>query len=73
MSRENLSLQIKLIAYIFKQVLPESIDKAYEKKFAMIQPASDSVAGLDDGRDTPNTYRDLLMHKNHAGWWESMN
>jgi hypothetical protein len=33
----------------------------------MIQAALNSVAGFDDGCDTPKNYKDLLKHKNQAG------
>jgi hypothetical protein len=31
-----------------------------------------SNAGLDDGSGIPKTFKDVLGHKNHWGWWESM-
>jgi hypothetical protein len=31
-----------------------------------------SVAGFDDSSDTPKNYKDVLKHKNQAGWWELM-
>jgi hypothetical protein len=35
----------------------------------MIQATFNSVAGFDDGRDTPKTYKEVLKHKNQAGLW----
>jgi hypothetical protein len=33
----------------------------------MIQAAFNSVAGFDDGSDTPKNYKELVKHKNQAG------
>jgi hypothetical protein len=38
----------------------------------MKQAAYNSVAGFDDGSDTPITYKDVLKQKNQTGWWASM-
>jgi hypothetical protein len=35
----------------------------------MIQAFFNSVAGFNDGSDMPITYKDVLKHKNQAGWW----
>jgi hypothetical protein len=63
MSRKLRGLQRNHVAYINKQVLSESKDKAYQSIFAMIQADIHSVAG-----DTSKNYK----HKYHAGWWASM-
>jgi cytochrome b involved in lipid metabolism len=70
-SREIRSLQSNHFAYI-TQALPETKDQANKNKFAMIQAAFHSVAGFDDGSDTPKTYKEVLKHKNPEGWWSSM-
>jgi hypothetical protein len=31
-----------------------------------------SIAGVDDGSSTPNTYKDVLKNKDQRGWWNSM-
>jgi hypothetical protein len=71
MSSELRSLQSNL-AYINKQVLPETKDQAYQKELAMIQTAFNSVAGFDDGSKTPTTYKGVMKHTNQSGWWASM-
>jgi hypothetical protein len=38
----------------------------------MLSAAFNSIAGFDDGSDTPKNYKDVLGHKNQAKWWESM-
>jgi hypothetical protein len=38
----------------------------------MMQEAFISVAGFDDGSHTLKTYKEVLKHKNQAGWWASM-
>jgi hypothetical protein len=38
----------------------------------MIQVASNSLSGFDEGSDTPKTYKEVHKHKNQAGWWISM-
>jgi hypothetical protein len=38
----------------------------------MLNAAFNSVAGFDDGSDTPKDYKDVLKHKNQIGWWDSM-
>jgi hypothetical protein len=38
----------------------------------MIQASFNSVAGFDDGSDTPKAYKEVLKHKNQAGRWASM-
>jgi Reverse transcriptase (RNA-dependent DNA polymerase) len=38
----------------------------------MLSVAFNSIAGFDDGSDTPKNYKDVLGHKNQAKWWESM-
>jgi hypothetical protein len=35
----------------------------------MLSAAFNSIAGFDDGSDTPKKYKG---HKNQAKWWESM-
>jgi hypothetical protein len=44
----------------------------YNKEFAMLQAAFNSVSGFDDGSDTPKNYKEVLKRKNQAGWWASM-
>jgi hypothetical protein len=41
------------------------------KCYLIINAAFNSVAGVDDGSDTPKTYRDVLKHANQKGWWDS--
>jgi hypothetical protein len=68
MTRELQGFQSNLhIAYINNQVLPD-----HEKEYAMLNAAFNSVAGFDNGSDTPKTYRDVLEHANQKGWWDSM-
>jgi Reverse transcriptase (RNA-dependent DNA polymerase) len=38
----------------------------------MIQAAFNAVSGFDDCSDTPKNYKEVLKHKNQAGWWASM-
>jgi Reverse transcriptase (RNA-dependent DNA polymerase) len=38
----------------------------------MIQEAFNSVSGFDDCSDAPKNFKEVLKHKNHAGWWASM-
>jgi hypothetical protein len=72
MSWDLRDLQSNHVAYINKQVLPETKGQAYQKEFAMIQAAFDLVAGFDDGSDTPKTYKELLKQNNQTAWWTSM-
>jgi hypothetical protein len=65
-------LQSNHVVYINKQVLPESKDNTYQREFSMIQAAFNSVAGFDDGSDTPKNYKDVLKHKSQAWWWASI-
>jgi hypothetical protein len=62
MSRVLRRLQSNHVAYVNKQVLPEVKAKAYKKHFVIIQAAFYSVAGSDDGTDTPISYNDVLKH-----------
>jgi hypothetical protein len=57
MSREHKGIQSNQVAQSNKEVLPETKEQAYQKKFAMIQAAFHSVAGFDDGSDKPKTTR----------------
>jgi hypothetical protein len=72
MSREIRSIQRNHVAYI-TQGIPETRDQVYKIKFAMSQASFNSVAGFDDGSDTPNTYKEVLKPKNQSGWWASIN
>jgi Reverse transcriptase (RNA-dependent DNA polymerase) len=38
----------------------------------MLSVACNTIAGSDDGSDTPKIYKEVLGHKNNAKWWESM-
>jgi hypothetical protein len=38
----------------------------------MLSAAFITIAGFDDGSDTPKNYKDVFGHKNQAKWWESM-
>jgi hypothetical protein len=38
----------------------------------MLNAAFNSVAGFDDGSNTPKTYKDVLKHANQKGWWDCM-
>jgi Reverse transcriptase (RNA-dependent DNA polymerase) len=38
----------------------------------MLNAAFNSVAGFDEGSDTPKAYKDVLKHKHQKGWWDSM-
>jgi hypothetical protein len=38
----------------------------------MLEAAFNSVAGFDDGSNTPKTYKEVLKHMNQAGWWSSI-
>jgi Reverse transcriptase (RNA-dependent DNA polymerase) len=38
----------------------------------MLSAAFKIIAGFDVGSDTPKNCKDVLGHKNHANWWESM-
>jgi Reverse transcriptase (RNA-dependent DNA polymerase) len=38
----------------------------------MLDAAFNSVAGFDDGSDTPKSYKDVLKHENQKGWWDPM-
>jgi hypothetical protein len=68
MTRDLRGIQSSLhFAYINNQVLPD-----HDKQYAMLNAAFNSVAGLDDGSDTPKTYKDVLQHKNQKVWWDSM-
>jgi hypothetical protein len=68
MTRELRGLHSILhIAYINNQVLPD-----HDKEYAMLYAAFTSVAGFDDGSDTPKANKDVLKHKNQNGWWDSM-
>jgi hypothetical protein len=68
MSRELRGLQSNLhIAYINNQVFPD-----HDKEHALLNASFNSVAGFDDGSDTPKAYKDVLKHKNQKGWWDSM-
>jgi Reverse transcriptase (RNA-dependent DNA polymerase) len=71
MYRDLRSIQSNHGAYM-TEALPETKLQAYKKEFTMIQAAFNCVAGFDDGRDTPKTYKEVLKHKNQAGWWASM-
>jgi hypothetical protein len=70
-SRELRSLQSNHVAYI-TQAPPETEDQAYQREFDMIQAAFNSVAGFDNGSNTPRNYKELVKHKNQEGWWASM-
>jgi hypothetical protein len=72
LSKELIRLESNHVAYINKQVLPELKDKNYQGEFAMLQTASISVAGFNDGSDTPRNYKDVLKHKNQAVWCVDM-
>jgi hypothetical protein len=67
MSRKVRNLQNNHVAYI-THLLPETKDQVYKREFAMIQAAFNSVSGFDDGSDTPKNYKEVLKHKNQAGW-----
>jgi hypothetical protein len=41
-------------------------------EITMLSAAFNTIAGFDDGSDTPKNYKDVLGHKNQAKWWESM-
>jgi hypothetical protein len=71
MSREERNLQSNHDAYI-THLLPETKDQTYKREFAMIQAAFNSVSGFADGSNTPKNFKDVLKHKNQAGWRESM-
>jgi hypothetical protein len=68
MSRELRSLQSSRVAYL-AYLPPETKDQAYQREFAMIQAAFNSIAGIDDGSNTPKNYKELFKHKNQARWW----
>jgi Reverse transcriptase (RNA-dependent DNA polymerase) len=70
LARELKSLQSSNIhvAYINRQIKPDN-----ENEFTMLSAAFNSIAGFDDGSDTPKNYKYVLGHKNQAKWWESMN
>jgi Reverse transcriptase (RNA-dependent DNA polymerase) len=38
----------------------------------MLSAAFNSIAGFDDGSDTPKNYKDALGTRNQSKWWESM-
>jgi hypothetical protein len=53
--------------------LQSNLHTAYiNKEYAMLNAAFNSVAGFDDGSDTPKTHKDVLQHRNQNGWWDSM-
>jgi hypothetical protein len=65
MSREVRNLQSNHVAYI-THLIPETEDQVYKRE------AFNSVSGFDDGSDAPKNYKEVLKHKNQAGWWASM-
>jgi hypothetical protein len=68
MTRKLQGLQSILhIACIKNQVLPD-----HDKEYAILNAAFNSIAGFDDGSDTPKTYKDVLNHNNPNVWWDSM-
>jgi Reverse transcriptase (RNA-dependent DNA polymerase) len=50
--------------YINRKIQPD-----IEKEFTLLSPAFNSIAGFDDGSDTPKNYKDVLGHKNQDKWW----
>jgi hypothetical protein len=69
LARERKGLQSSDIhvAYINRKIQPDK-----DKEFTMLSAAFNSIAGFDDGSDTPTNCKDVLGHKNKANWWESM-
>jgi hypothetical protein len=56
-----------LIAYINSHIL-----RGHDKVYDMLNAASISIAGFDDGSDTPKTYNDVLKHQNQKVRWDSL-
>jgi hypothetical protein len=71
MSREAKNLQCNHVAYI-THLSTATKDQEYQREFAMIHAAFNSVSGFDDGSDTPKNYKEVIKHKTQAGWWASM-
>jgi hypothetical protein len=38
----------------------------------MLNAVFNSIAGFEDGSDTPMTYKYVLKHKDLIRWWNSM-
>jgi hypothetical protein len=70
--RESRSLQSNHVAYI-THFLSETKEQACQREFAMIQAVFNSFSGFNDGSNTPKNYKELVKHKDQAGWWASMN